>query len=82
MRLSTYLSDGMVLEILSVDSVEAAREVLKQKFDCDELNQRENGEIIEFFDPKREVNIWAQGDDTEELGRLIGRLETKWHYVP
>ncbi len=82
MRLTTYLSDGMAYEILSMDSVEAARDVLKEKFSCDELNERQRGEVIEFFDPNREVNAWAQGDDTDELGGLIGRLETKWHYMP
>ena len=76
MRLTTYLSDGMAHEILSVDSVEAARDALKGKFSCNALNERERGEVIEFFDPNREVNVWAQGDDTDELGGLIGRLET------
>jgi len=82
MRLNTYLSDGGIHEILSVDSIEEAREVLRQRLDCEELGEVTNGEIIEFFDPKREANLWAQGYDTDDLGGLIGRLETKWHYAP
>lgn len=82
MRLSTYLSDGGIHEILSVDSVEEAREALRQKFECEELTEVERGETIEFFDPKREANLWAQDYETDDLGGLIGRLETKWHYAP
>lgn len=72
----------MVAEILSVASVEAAHQILRETLGCAELNLRENGETVEFFDPKREINLWAQGDDSDELGGLVARLETKWHYIP
>lgn len=82
MRLNTYLSDGGIHEILSVDSVEEAREVLRQRFECEELTEVEDGEIIKFFDPKREANLWAQDYNTDDLGGLMGKLETKWRYAP